>query len=127
MARLIIDSSALLAFMNPRDRHHKTIVKRLLQSDDLVSISVITFSEALVHAYEVEKDDLVIRAIKNRVADIFDVSAPIAQIAAELRASAGLTLPDALIAATAKVHSLRLLTFDRKLAAASAGAELLTS
>ncbi len=127
MARLIIDSSALLAFMNPRDRHHKTIVKRLLQSDDLVSISMITFSEALVHAYEVEKDDLVIRAIKNRVADIFDVTTPIAQIAAELRASAGLTLPDALIAATAKVHSLRLLTFDRKLAGASAGAELLTS
>ena len=127
MARLIIDSRALLAFMNPHDRHHKTIVKRLLQSDDLVSISVITFSEALVHAYDVKKDDLVIRAIKNRVVDIFDVTTPIAQIAAELRASAGLKLPDALIAATAKVHSLRLLTFDRKLAGASAEAELLTS
>ena len=52
MAGLILDSDALVALMNINDIHHKSIVKRLFQSPEGFSISVVTYSEALVHSFD---------------------------------------------------------------------------
>ena len=113
--------------MNMNDIHHKSIVKRLFQSPEGFSISVVTYSEALVHSFDTGKEDLMVERIDSLVTDIFDVSASVARKAAQLRSTSKIKLPDALIAATAIEKGLTLLTFDEKLAKKVPGAELLTS
>jgi len=127
MAGLILDSDALVALMNINDIHHKSIVKRLFQSPEGFSISVVTYSEALVHSFDTGKEDLMVERIDSLVTDIFDVSASVARKAAQLRSTSKIKLPDALIAATAIENGLTLLTFDEKLAKRVPGAELLVS
>ena len=127
MAGLILDSDALVALMNMNDIHHKSIVKRLFQSPEGFSISVVTYSEALVHSFDTGKEDLMVERIDSLVTDIFDVSASVARKAAQLRSTSKIKLPDALIAATAIEKGLTLLTFDEKLAKKVPGAELLLS
>jgi len=127
MAGLILDSDALVALMNMNDIHHKSIVKRLFQSPEGFSISVVTYSEALVHSFDTGKEDLMVERIDSLVTHIFDVSASVARKAAQLRSTSKIKLPDALIAATAIEKGLTLLTFDEKLAKKVPGAELLTS
>ena len=127
MAGLILDSDALVALMNINDVHHKSIIKRLFQSGEGFSISVVTYSEALVHSYETGNEDLMVERIGSLVSNIFEVTAAIAQRAAQLRSSSKIKLPDALIAATAIENELTLVTFDEKLAKKTPGAELLVS
>ena len=127
MAGLILDSDALLAIMNAEDKHHKSIKKRLLQNRESLSISVVTYSEALVYPFEKDNFPAISEGIKNLVDEILDVTESIATKAAQLRAVSKVKLPDALIAATAMEKGLTLLTFDEKLARKTPGAELLTS
>ena len=127
MAGLILDSNALLALINSKDIHHESIVNRILRSEERLSISVITYSEALVHPFEVNRSEMVIAQINSRISDVFDVTIPIASRAAQLRSILKMKLPDALIAATAIEKGLTLLTFDEKLARRTPGAELLVS
>jgi predicted nucleic acid-binding protein len=127
MAGLILDSDALIALMNVNDEHHKSIIKRLFQRQDGFSISVVTYSEALIRSFETGKESLMIERISELVNEIVEVTKSIAEIAADLRASAKIKLPDALIAATAIEKGLTLLTFDEKLAKKTPRAELLGS
>ncbi len=127
MAGLILDSDALLAIMNAEDKHHKSIKKRLLQNSESLSISVVTYSEALVYPFEKDNFPAISEGIKILVDEILDVTESIATKAAQLRAVSKVKLPDALIAATAMEKGLTLLTFDEKLARKTPGAELLTS
>ena len=127
MAGLILDSDALLAIMNSEDRHHKSIKKRLLQGADSLSISVVTYSEALVYPFEEDNYEAMSLGIQTLVSEIHDVTRSIATKAAQLRAASKLKLPDALISATAIEKGLTLLTFDEKLARKTPGAELLVS
>ena len=127
MAGLILDSDALLAIMNSEDRHHKSIKKRLLQGADSLSISVVTYSEALVYPFEEDNYEAMSLGIQTLVSEIHDVTRSIATKAAALRAASKIKLPDALIAATAIEKGLTLLTFDEKLARKTPGAELLVS
>ena len=127
MAGLILDSDALVALMNINDIHHKSIVKRLFQSPEGFSISVVTYSEALVHSFETGKEDLMVERIDSLVTEIYEVNAAVARKAAQLRSTSKIKLPDALIAATAIENGLTLLTFDEKLAKRVPGAELLAS
>ena len=127
MAGLILDSDALIALMNVNDVHHKSIIKRLFQTQDGFSISVITYSEALIRSFETGKESLMIERINELVNEIIEVTKSIAEIAADLRTSLKIKLPDSLIAATAIEKGLTLITFDEKLAKRVPGAELLVS
>ncbi len=127
MAGLILDSDALLAIMNSDDIHHKSIKKRLLQSKARLSISVVSYSEALVYPFEKNNYGAMSEAIMTFVDEIVDVTVSIATKAAQMRAATKIKLPDALIAATAIDKGLTLLTFDEKLARKTPGAELLVS
>ena len=125
MAGLILDSDALVALMNVSDLHHESIIKRLLEGTDGFSVSVVTYSEALVRSYETGKQAMMIERINSLVKEIYEVNSGIAERAAQLRAASKIKLPDALIAATAIDKKLTLLTFDEKLAKKTPGAELL--
>ena len=127
MAGLILDSDALLAIMNSDDGHHESIKKRLLQGEDSLSISVVTYSEALVYPYQEDNYVAMSEGIQALVNEIHDVTVSIATRAAQIRAVSKVKLPDALIGATAIEKGLTLLTFDEKLAMRIPGAELLLS
>jgi predicted nucleic acid-binding protein len=125
MAGVILDSDALLAAMNFDDVHHKSIIKRLLENEEPLYISVVTYSEALVYPFEKDNYPAMSAGIRNLVSEVFDVTISIATKAAEMRAKTRIKLPDALIAATAIEKDLTLLTFDEKLAKKTPRAELL--
>jgi predicted nucleic acid-binding protein len=125
MAGVILDSDALLAAMNFEDVHHKSIIKRLLENEEPLYISVVTYSEALVYPFEKDNYPAMSAGIRNLVSEVFDVTISIATKAAEMRAKTRIKLPDALIAATAIEKDLTLLTFDEKLAKKTPRAELL--
>ena len=127
MGRLILDSDALIAIFKVSDKHHETIVKRLLHRNDKMVISTVALSESLVHAYRMGMGQAGRQQIREMAIETVDVDEEIAVTAAQLRATNNLKLGDALIAATAILHSCTLLTFDQKLARATMGAELLVS
>ena len=127
MGRLTLDSDALIAVFKLDDKHHKTIVKRLLHSTERIVISTIALSESLVHSYREGFGEAARRQVSELGVQIIDVNQDIATYAAGLRATNNLKLGDALISATAILHKCTLLTFDEKLARKTPGAELLVS
>ena len=127
MGRVALDSDSLIAIFKESDKHHKTIVKRLLQSEEQIVLSSIALSESLVHSYRVDQGEEMKALITDWADEIIDVDQEIAIYAAQLRATNNLKLGDALISATAILHKCTLLTFDEKLARKTPGAELLVS
>jgi len=127
VGRLTLDSDALIAVFKMDDKHHKTIVKRLLHSTERIVISTIALSESLVHSYREGFGEAARRQVSELGVQIIDVNQDIATYAAGLRATNNLKLGDALISATAILHKCTLLTFDEKLARKTPGAELLVS
>lgn len=127
MGRLTLDSDALIAVFKMDDKHHETIVKRLLHSTERIVISTIALSESLVHSYREGFGEAARRQVSELGVQIIDVNQDIATYAAGLRATNNLKLGDALISATAILHKCTLLTFDEKLARKTPGAELLVS
>ena len=127
MARLILDSDALLALLNADDLHHESIINRLSLNSNFLSISVVTYSEALVYPFEKGREVEMSQLIRSHISEVVDVTIAIASKAAQLRALSKIKLPDALIAATAIEKGLTLLTFDEKLAKRTPRAELLIS
>ena len=127
MGRIALDSDSLIAIFKESDKHHKTIVKRLLQSEEQIVLSSIALSESLVHSYRVDQGEEMKALITDWADEIIDVDLRIAILAAKQRATNNLKLGDALISATAILHNCTLITFDEKLARKTPGAELLVS
>ena len=127
MGRLALDSDSLIAVFKVNDKHHETIVNRLLHSTERIVISMIALSESLVHSYRAGLGEVGKKQIQDLSIEIIAVDQEIAMYAAELRATNNLKLGDALISATAILHKCTLLTFDERLAKKTPGAELLVS
>ncbi|MCI0344419.1 MAG: PIN domain-containing protein [Chloroflexi bacterium] len=120
MALAVIDSGALIAFLDANDRHH-VVARHALEdargSDDRLLVPASAYSEALVGPYRrgPEAVAVVSGLIDGLPAAVEPVSRSIAADAASLRASRGrsLRLPDALVLATARaVNADRIITTD---------------
>lgn len=127
MGRVTLDSSTLLAILNPEDVHHDVVVMHLTGRADRFSISAITLVETLVYAYQQgSRQGVRYKAlIDSAVKEIFPVDEKVALEASKLRSRTGLKTPDAIISATATLMGARLWTLDRKLAKAHKGAVLI--
>ncbi len=125
MARVVLDSSVLIALLNVHDRHHQSAVDAT-QSRNEFLISAISLSECLVARFRDSKEAAESTLVGIRkVADVIDVDLEIAMIASEKRASSALKTPDAIISATATREKAALWTFDKKLALAHPKSKLL--
>ena len=123
MATVVLDTSVLVALFKEDDRHHKSAVQATA-AKNVYLISSITLSEALVAAFRLNKregnqQNLLIRKTMDRIVPIEDA---IAVRAAEIRAEKNLSMPDALISATAHVLKAQLWSCDRALVKAHLGA-----
>ncbi|HEX3735053.1 MAG TPA: PIN domain-containing protein, partial [Solirubrobacterales bacterium] len=120
MESLALDASAAIALFSEADAHHARAVvefEAAVERGDAMSMAASAYSEIMVHALRRRRGDLVDRFVDRLQIEIIPADRDVARSAAELRAQHGaLRLPDALVAATARVRGARLLTFDERLA-----------
>jgi predicted nucleic acid-binding protein len=117
MGLALLDTSIVIAALNRHDALHPAASRAVRAERALhaLAISAITSAEILVGPIRAGPDAV---AIVDRFAAqtrILDVSPSIARLAAELRATRGLRLPDAVIVATGLRHQAdRILTGDSR-------------
>ena len=118
MARLIVvDPSALIAYLNPLDTHHDDAVEALVEVDAFV-VHPVTLAEVLVHPARIGTEF----SVRNTLITIGMQESPMvidAIALARLRVSSGLKMPDCLVLAAANWHGTDVLTFDDQLQSAA--------
>ncbi len=118
MARLILDASVVIAFLDPTDATHERVVHELVNDDDDRVVPASVLAEVLVHPNmegpsAVAHVERVVAALASRIEPL---TAEIARDAARLRARhRRLRLGDALVVATGDALDAKVLTTDRGL------------
>jgi len=123
VATVVLDTSVLIALMKADDSHHESAVKAT-SAKNVYLISAVTLSEALVAAFRrsPQTGRKHHQLITKSVDQVVPIDAEIGFIAAEIRAEKNLTMPDALISATAQKTKAQLWSCDRALVKAHKGA-----
>lgn len=128
MALTVLDTSVLIALLDPDDAHHRAAVISLdVHADDELRIPAHTLAEALVHPARAGRDREARRLIAGLEIAVDPVDEAVAVAAAKLRArhGSGLRMPDALVLAYADVRKARrVLTADARWTAWSRRVEL---
>ena len=129
MALVVLDTSVLIALLDPADLHHQTARAALeAHADDDLRIPAHTLAEALVHPTRAGKGPQARQLIASLDVAVDSIDEEIAIAAARLRAQHGnaLRMPDALVLAYADVRNAkRVLTADTRWPAWSRRVELL--
>lgn len=121
---LVLDTNCLIyALDDPQSARGawlaKTVVRPTVEGALQVSISTVTLAELLVRPYsagDAARASALRRALETLPGlTVVPLTADIASAAAQLRASAGLRLPDAMIVATAASLGAAVLTNDQDL------------
>lgn len=122
MAAVVLDTSVVIALINENDAHHQSAVKATSLKNQYV-ISAVTLSEALIAPYRVSPKvgQEYQKLIMSSVDGVISVDDQIAVLGARIRAEKKLSLPDALISATAQVMKAQLWSCDHALVKAHAG------
>ena len=120
---IVVDASALIAYLDDEDTHHDDAVLGLIEVDHFV-VHPVTLAEVLVHPVrggtEVDvRNTLITIGLRESQMTIDPVSL------ARLRVETGLKMPDTLVLITAIWHDAAVLTFDARLKAAAASRGLL--
>lgn len=130
MALTALDTSVLIALLDPGDAHHEAARASLdAYADDDLRIPAHTLAEALVHPARAGKDREARRLIAGLEIFVDPVDEAVAVAAAKLRARHGsaLRMPDALVLAYADVRKAkRVLTADARWTAWSRRVELIS-
>lgn len=128
MALTALDTSVLIALLDPADAHHQAARASLeAHADDDLRIPAHTLAEALVHPARVGKEREARRLIGSLEIAVDPIDEAIAIAAARLRARHGsaLRMPDALVLAYADVRKAKsVLTADARWTAWSRRVEL---
>jgi predicted nucleic acid-binding protein len=123
VATVVLDTSVLIALFKDDDRHHNSAVQAT-STRNVYLISSVTLSEALVSAFRLNQHagnqhNILIQKTIDRIVPIDE---EIAVRAAEIRAQKNLSLPDAIISATAHTLKAQLWSCDRVLVKSHIGA-----
>ena len=128
MESVVLDSSVVIAFLNPEDRHHKSAQREIAAATARFKISTITVAESMVLAArqsEAVANEFLVD-LENHFGPFIVLDGQIAMAAAKLRAKTGLATPDAIISASASATGAMLWTFDKALAKAHGGSRLIS-
>lgn len=124
MGLVLLDSSVLIAALNPKDLHHQAVLNSNTVGSQFI-ISSVSITELMPRAIKTGISDAIWRALTDMVQEVVDLNTDLALSAAEIRSHKGLKTPDAIISATAQSRRAELWTFDARLAKATLGARLL--
>ena len=124
MAKIVLDSSVLIALLDATDLHHGAAAKATAMKNTYF-ISAITLSESLIAPYSVSQvvGDSIKGKITKLMSDVVSVDAQVATEAAKIRAKKKISLPDAIISATAVLINAQLWSCDNDLVRAHSGAK----
>lgn len=125
MGTVVLDSSLLIGFFDPKDPHHDAAARhlqRMHQDGDSYILPAVVLAEVMVG--RIRSNPHTARGAMRTVIDAFgpvrDVDEEIAFVAAELRAQRpSIQMPDALVVATAILEEATVFTFDKRLANAA--------
>ncbi len=121
---MLLDSSVLIAILNPEDKHHQIAVDSFSESHRY-QFSALSITEVLPAAFKAGTSQAVMGKLQQIATEIIALDSQIAELAASIRVSQGLKTPDAIISASATQTKAQLWTLDAKLAKAHKGARLL--
>ena len=124
MGLVLLDSSVLIALLNPRDLHHDVAINSNSSGNQFI-VSTISITEIMPRAIKDGNAEAIWKALIEMTHAIADLGAELSMSAARIRATTSLRTPDAIISATAQQRGAQLWTFDSKLAKATPGARLL--
>lgn len=126
MASVVLDTSVLIALFRIDDPHHESAVKATSARNEY-SISAITLSEALISPFRInsQSGQKYYQLVSKTLHQIISVDEEIALLGAQIRADNKLSLPDALISATAYTKKAQLWSCDRDLVKSHRGAVLI--
>ena len=120
MGTLILDASVLIALFDLADAHHEQAngdLELADQSGDRLATPASAYAESLVAFARAGKLSAARDALASMGIRIAPLDADVAETSAELRARhRSLTLPDAIVLATAATEGAKLLTYDKRLA-----------
>jgi predicted nucleic acid-binding protein len=118
VALTVLDSSVLIALLDPADRHHEAAGAGLeAHADDDLRLPAHALAEALVHPARAGKEREARRLIEGLELAVEPIDEQVVIAAARLRARHGgaLRLPDALVLACAEVRkATTVLTADAR-------------
>jgi predicted nucleic acid-binding protein len=124
MGLVLLDSSVLIAMLNPKDLHHEVAINSNSSGSQFI-VSTISITEIMPRAIKDGNAEGILKALTAMTQTIVDLGAELSMSAARIRAATGLRTPDAIISATAQGRGAQLWTFDARLAKATPGARLL--
>ncbi len=127
MAKVVLDSSVLIALLDPKDAHHEATVRVTSAKNDYL-ISAITLSESLIAPYKFSQSfgDSIKKQIMKFFSGIVAVDEKIAAEAARIRAANKISLPDAIISATAEANKAQLWSCDNGLVKSHKGSKFIS-
>ncbi|CAB4651482.1 unannotated protein [freshwater metagenome] len=117
MPAVLIDSSVLIAFLDPNDRHHQRSVNLILNEDFKIQAATISITECLIRPFRFENyfAYLVLENIELIIELFHDLNRTIAFDAARIRATKNLATVDSIILATAEYLNIQLWSCDKKM------------
>jgi predicted nucleic acid-binding protein len=104
--KLLLDTNILIYLSK-----NEITLDSFAKSDDLISISVITYMEALGFPFQNKPEEEIIVALCENL-KVFQLNDEIISLVISLRKEAKIKLPDAIILATAIVNDLQLITHN---------------
>jgi predicted nucleic acid-binding protein len=126
-----LDADAIIGFLDRSDALHDPAAKLVSEaaSADTLVTSAVTVAEVLTGALLGHQDEELVRGFfSDLIATVIPVDNAIAEQAARLRSKHSLRMPDAIVLATATIHSdvAALITGDEQIAKAgkSSGLEI---
>ena len=106
--KYLVDSNIIIYHLNGE----KIATSFLKKYKDEIAISQITYVEVLSFNFTKEQEEIVKELLEQF--DILDIDSKISKVAVETRKTKKIKLPDNLIASTAKVYNLTLVTRNTK-------------
>jgi predicted nucleic acid-binding protein len=117
MARVILDSSALIALYSNHDKHHDWAMKMFMETIEFqLAMPVLTYAEALIHPLRSGKKKEFQAGIRGLGIEISSIPHESVDQIAELRASTKLRMPDVVVLSEAMNTSSAIATTDQLLA-----------
>lgn len=107
----------MIGFLEPTDANHERAVAALRERGrDSFILPASAYSETLVRPLAIGAAEHVETFVERLQVSVVPADREVAWLAAKLRCGdSGLRLPDALVLATARLRSARLLSFDERL------------
>lgn len=117
MARVILDSSVLIALYNDSDKHHQWAMRILLETlESKLAMPVITYAEALIHPLRAGKKKEFEAGVRGLGIEVCSIPSESMNQIAELRASTKLRMPDVVVLNEAMTTDSAIATTDQLLA-----------